>query len=345
MKLTRRRALAFAAGTLAFPLSSPAIAQTRRKVVLGQPSEGFIYMALYIARRLDFFAEEKIDAEVVVFQRGGAEALAALMGGQADIYVGNPGLQLRAQEKGMPIRSFGAVQTQFGTDLVISAEAAARVGLDKLKDPQAKAAALTGLTIAVLGPGSLTDLMVRHVARFGGLNPDRDITITPIGSGANMLAAFGQKRIDGYALSAPTSTTGLYRFGGQKLFDFARGEYPPFRDFLFYTLIAREDWITGKAELAQKVVRATWKGLRALKTNPDKAHEAVRTFFPNVPAAEFDAAWSASLPSYPETPRITEVGMRQNYEFLREGEGKPVEVALDRSFTNAVVDAVAPSMI
>ena len=52
------------------------------------------------------------------------------------------------------------------------------------------------------------------------------------------------------------------------LFDFAKGEYPPFADILFYTLIARNDRIVGKSDLAQKLVRGLWQGLRYMKSNP-----------------------------------------------------------------------------
>jgi NitT/TauT family transport system substrate-binding protein len=276
-----------------------------RGSVLGQPSEGFIYIPIYVARTKGFFEQESLDAEVITFSKGGVEALAAVLGGQSDIYIGSPTVQLRAQEKGQSLKSFAAVQTQFGSDLVLSPDVAKRIDLANLSDPRAKAAALKGLTIAVAGPGSLTDLMVRHIAQFAGLNPDRDMTITPIGGGGSMLAAFGQKRIDGYALSAPTSTTGIERFGGAMLFNFAKGEYPSFANFLFYTLIARNDWIAGRSEMAQKVVRALWKGLRFAKTNPDEAREAVRPFFAQVPKSEFDVAWALSLPSFGDNPKST----------------------------------------
>ena len=346
MDLSRREMIAIGAAGLATAAGCPAgRAQTARpRVVLGQPSEGFIYLPLYVARKLGYFVDEGLDAEVIVFQKGGAEALAAVLGGQADVYVGNPGIQLRAQEKGQAVKSFAVVQSQFGSDLVVSNDIANRTGMAGLTDPKAKAAALKGLTIAVAGPGSLTDLMVRHIARFGGLDPDRDLTITPIGGGANMLAAFSQKRIDGYALSAPTSTAGVLRFGGVNVFDFAKGEYPPLADIAFYTLIARDDWIVGQKDKAQKIVRALWKGLRFMKTNPEDAMAAVRTFFDKTPTEEFVAAWAQNVAGFAATPRIEAPAMQKNYDFLREGEGKSVDVPLAASFTNDVVDAVAPSM-
>lgn len=348
MRVSRRDTLSLGLGGVAAMIGAfpaPSLAQSpASRVVIGQPSEGFIYLPIYVARKRGFFAEEGLDAEVVVFQKGGAEALTAVLGGQSHIYVGNPGIQLRAQEKGQAVKSFAAVQSQFGSDLVISADAASRTGIMASKDLKAKAAALRGLTIAVAGPGSLTDLMVRHIARFGGLDPDRDLTITPIGGAANMIAAFSQKRVDGYALSAPTSTTGVQRFNGVNVFDFPKGEYTPLAGIAFYTLIARDDWISGQTERAQKVVRALWKGLRYMRSNRDEAMDAVRSFFEKTPTDEFVAAWVQNLSAFPETPRVVAAGMQKNYDFLREAEGKTVNVPLEKSFTNDIVDAVAPTM-
>jgi NitT/TauT family transport system substrate-binding protein len=100
----------------------------------------------------------------------------------------------------------------------------------------------------------------------------------------------------------------------------------------------------GKSELAQKLVRGLWKGLRYMKSNPDEAREAVRPFFTQVPKAEFDLAWKLTLPSFRDNPRIEESGMLKDYKFLEEGEQKPVTVPIADSYTNAVVDSVTSSM-
>jgi NitT/TauT family transport system substrate-binding protein len=81
-----------------------------------------------------------------------------------------------------------------------------------------------------------------------------------------------------------------------------------------------------------------------MKSNPDEAREAVRPFFTQVPKTEFDLAWKLTLPSFRDNPRIEENGMLKDYKFLEEGEQKPVTVPIADSYTNAVVDAVAPSM-
>jgi NitT/TauT family transport system substrate-binding protein len=51
-----------------------------------------------------------------------------------------------------------------------------------------------------------------------------------------------------------------------------------------------------------------------------------------------------SLPPFRDNPRIEEKGMLKDYKFLEESEQRPVTVPIADSYTNAVVDAVAPSI-
>jgi len=334
---------ALAATLLCAIPACPGRAAEPTKVVLAFPSEGFLYVPIYAAQKLGYFAEEGLDVEVVVFQKGGASALTAVLGRDADAYVGFPAIAIRARTKGQAVRAFAAVQTQFGSTVVVQGDAARKAGVTAASPVVDRARALRGLTIRVAGPGSTTDLLVRFLAKDAGLNPDRDLTITPIGGAPNMLAAFSQGTIGGFSLSPPTITM-AEKEGGFVLVDLAKGEYEPLAGFLFTAMIAREDWLSSHRDTAEKLVRGLWRGEQLLKSDPDKAREAVRTFFARTDPAIFDAAWTASLPSYPATPRIETSGVEKNIAFMNAVEAEPVRIAAGQVFTNTVVDAVAPSI-
>jgi NitT/TauT family transport system substrate-binding protein len=61
MQVSRRKAIAIAGLGAASLIGAPAIAQSRQKVVMGQPSEGFIYLPIYVARTKGFFEQEGLD--------------------------------------------------------------------------------------------------------------------------------------------------------------------------------------------------------------------------------------------------------------------------------------------
>ncbi|KAF1021784.1 MAG: Bicarbonate transport ATP-binding protein CmpC [Pseudomonas sp.] len=57
-----------------------------------------------------------------------------------------------------------------------------------------------------------------------------------------------------------------------------------------------------------------------------------------------NAAWTASLPSYPATPRIEQEGIQKNINFMNAVENDPVSLDPRQVYTNTVVDAVAPTV-
>lgn len=337
------KAAVLAAALLCCPLAGSSRAAELTKVTLAFPSEGFLYVPIYAAQKLGYFADEGLDVQIVVFQKGGSAALTAVLGGDADAYVGFPAIAIRARTKGQNVRAFAAVQTQFGSTVVIQGEAARKAGVTLASPVSERARALRGLTIGVAGPGSTTDMLVRYLAKDAGLSPDHDLTIMPIGGGPNMLAAFSQGTIGGFSLSPPTITT-AEKSGGFVLLDLAKGEYAPLNGYLFTAMIAQDGWLASHRETAEKLVRALWRGEQGLRIEPDQSREAVRTYFSHTDPAIFDAAWTASLPSYPLTPRIEAAGVEKNITFMNAVEAEPVHIGADEVFTNAIVDAVAPQM-
>ena len=338
--ITRRR---FTAGLLASPhilCSAASSAQELKKIVIAQPSAGFLYLPVYVARGLGLFRDEGLDVEAVIFDKGASAALTAVLSRNAAVYVGLPAIPIQARARGQRTKIFGGILNQCGSDIVISAEAAAKANITPEMSAHDKAAALRGLTIAVPGAGSLTDLVVRHVAKFGGLDPERDLTIIPIGGGSNMLAAFSQKKIDGYCLSAPTSTIGIANMGGVSLFDFVHGEYEPLRDFLYVALSARDDWLASNEATVQKLLRAVWRALIAMHSRPDESKAAIRPFYAATDEAVLDRAWQGILPGFGQTLAIDAKGINRNLEFIRDARGGEIDVSLPETFTNSFVEEV-----
>lgn len=318
-----------------------AAAASDLRITLAQPSHGFLYLPIYVARGLDYFRDQGLNVEVTVFEKGASAALTAVLAGENDVYVGLPAVPLQAWMKGRKTLLFAALLSRCGSDIVLSAKAADRVRLAARRTPKEKAEALNGLKIAVAGPGSITDLVVRNVATYGGLEPDRDMTIIPIGGGSNMLSAFGQGRVDGYCLSAPTSTIGIAKMGGVRLFDFAKDEYPPLNRFLFTALSANESWLSSNRDAAVRLVRALGQALDAMRERPDAAREAVRSFYPQLEPAILDQAWEQAAPAFTPDLTLDPAGIERNFEFLGAVRTSQFNLPVDQLFTNDIVKLAA----
>ena len=334
-------ALALAIATTA--ITAPTSAAD--KVVIAQPSEGFLYLPVYVARAKGYFKDEGIELDVQVFN-GGAPAMAAVISGDVHIYTGLPSTTIKAFAKSQPVIIWAAMMDQVGSNFVIQGDVAKRLNLTDKTPIEDRLKALKGLTIGINGPGSSLDQLIRYFVRNAGMNPDKDLTITPLGAeGAAMVAAFGQKRVDGFLFSSPTSDLAMKRHGGHMLINLAKGEYPPLDKFLYVTFNSREDWLAKNPEVATRVARALWKGEKLMRDNPAEAASAVRTFFPKMDQETFDLAWEGTRSAVPATPVLTRKQIEQALKFLADTEGSVPVIDIDKVFTTAYVDAAGKGMV
>src|SRR3546814_19969781 len=120
-----------------------------------------------------YFYEQNFDG-MITSTGGGSKALAAVFGGDADIYVGAISSAFRAREKGTDVITFGTSMTQFGSNFVISGDWAKKHGITAASSYADKQKALKGIKVGVTSPGSGTDQAVRFLAKEAGLDPEQD---------------------------------------------------------------------------------------------------------------------------------------------------------------------------
>lgn len=307
-----------------------------RKLVIAQASEGMIYTPIYVARGMGYFAEEGIDAEVIVLH-GGSPATAALVSGDADVQIGDPTTAITAHEKGASLKIIGGALQQFGTNLVIRASLADELGITADSPVEDKIRALKGLNIGITAPGGTPDKQVRYMLNSVGLDPDRDATLVPLGSAGPLLAAFSQGRIDAFLLSPPTTNIAILKNGARMLVDMSVGEFEPFRGFPQLTLVARRDWLEENPDLAVAYVKAVGRAEQLIAEDPAAAGEAMRQFFPDLEKEVYDAAFMSNVKSFAKTPRIDEGTLEKAYEFLAES-GVTVTTPISDMYTNEYVE-------
>jgi NitT/TauT family transport system substrate-binding protein len=181
------------------------------------------------------------------------------------------------------------------------------------------------------------------MAKNSGIDADRDMTLTPLGGSTGLLAAFKQKRIDGFCLSSPTSDTAVQEMDGFTLFDMAKGDYLPLKDFLYITLIAKSSWLEENPETATKVVKAIWKAQDLMVNNPEQARDSVRTFFTKTDPELFNLAWKSSAPAFSKTPFIDRESIDKNFSLTEEMEGKRLDLKPEAVYTNIFVEKAQSS--
>jgi ABC-type nitrate/sulfonate/bicarbonate transport system substrate-binding protein len=259
------------AGVLALALlapaaATPAFAQTKPTIRLGYICGGMNPMIAELGLNDGAYQRAGLDVEKECFTAG-APAIAALIGGSVDVFVGSPEHALRAQSRGIDVKIFGCIQNAVGYALVVKAGSTFKT-LDDLK----------GQTVAITAPQSLSDTGLRQGLLAAGINPDRDLSIIAAGSGASMVAALETDRVAAGMVSPPE----LQRLVDTKKY---RMLYDPQFDYPGIVIMSRADFASANAGAMQTFVRVLEAETVSARTTPAVAAATMNKEFPDIDPA------------------------------------------------------------
>src|SRR5215813_13679952 len=155
------------------------------KIRIGfNPGASGIYFPL--AQKMGFLKEEGIEAEVIRLSSG--VAVPALASGDADYYTGASAL--RAALQGLPIKIVASYLQGNDQTLVT------RSDIRSVRE-------LKGKTVAIGSPGGSPDRNARLMLRHFGLEPEKDVKLSPGGLPEGRLARLQQGLIDATVVPVP----------------------------------------------------------------------------------------------------------------------------------------------
>ena len=165
----------------------------------------FYYLPLTIAEQLGYFKDEGLEVTIVDFA-GGSRALAAVVGGSADVVSGAFEHTVNMQFKGQPMRAF--VLQGAAPQIVL--------GVNPKTMPNFKSVAdLKGKKIGITAPGSSTNIMANFVLAKAGVKPN-EVSIVGVGAANGAVAAMRSGQIDAISNLDPVITL-LQRSGDLKI--------------------------------------------------------------------------------------------------------------------------------
>lgn len=153
--LTRRGALGLAAGGLVTALARPAIAQARKKAVIGSIFTSTAFIPAFVAQKAGYFADEGLDVDIQPFANS-AESLPQLGRGNIVLYGGVPSagfMNALANESGVKVVANGGLQPSTGpspTGLYVKTDAVKSGAIKGVADLKGKRIGSNG---GILGSG------------------------------------------------------------------------------------------------------------------------------------------------------------------------------------------------
>jgi NitT/TauT family transport system substrate-binding protein len=229
----------------------------------------------FLAKSLGYYADEGLDVTIVATDSGDA-SVSAMLGGSVVAVTTGFDTPIELAAKGQAIQSLTGLEMA-----TIYAFVGGNTFPDiPADDPQAFVNAMRGKKFGVAAAGSTGDTIARGVFSEYGLNPDEDVTIIAVGTGAEASAALRAGAVDALVTYEPDLTQITHAGVGRIVFDLRNtAKETTYSKLPTSTLQATKEWIDANPGVAQKLVRAVTRANNTLREDPKTALPALQQMF------------------------------------------------------------------
>jgi NitT/TauT family transport system substrate-binding protein len=309
-----------------------ATASTRTtKLTFVGSGDAFFLIVPYVAYDKGFLKEAGIEFDHVTVQSGTRE-VAALMGNQADLAI--CGLQnvINLASRGGNVVAISRAFDIVPNALVMTNAAMEKAGIKVDMEVDERVKRLRGLQIGISSPGASTDKVLRSLFASRGLEPDKEISIKPLGNAETILTAFARGAVDGFVYSAPVPDVARTRTPSTIVIDPLAGDVPEFQDAPFAALCTSRETIEKKRAPLLATVKAFTKAMKFIATHPDETGEITRTRFKELDPEVFRSVFKRSLKGLPAEPLLTDHQFNQLMKWVNLTEKTPIKVKYEDIF-------------
>jgi len=278
----------------AFALNLVAIAGAE-VVTIGISTVGLYELPTEIAKRKGFYHEEGLEARKVVIRT--PLHVAALIAGELD-YSTVTGIISTASIQGLPLKS---VMGWFDKPLHMLI---ARPNIKKITD-------LKGKRVAVSTFGSVPHVMLREAMTAAGMNPEKDITVLALGGSGERLGAMIAGTVD----ASPLDVAYIQRTEQLGLSNLLYlGDVVNLRLGGF---AVNNEKIQKNPEQIARVIRATLKGVRFLKSNKPETLAIMRDYL-KISGDYVEKVYQFAMRSLNEDGLVAKSSMDTEIRLMRE---------------------------
>jgi NitT/TauT family transport system substrate-binding protein len=243
---------------LVLAVAGAGFAQNRplKKIRVGVSAVSMGNIILYIMKEARLYEKYGLDAEVITMNGSGISSKALISGG-IDI---------------APIATPTVIFSNLaGADMTILAHTLPGVVHALMVRPEIKRVEdLKGKKVAVSSFGSLTDFLVRYIAKKKGLNPDRDVTLITTGGDPDRIVALSTGAVEGAALSHPAYGR-AQKLGFSMLWDSAKEmNYP------WIEITTRRAIVKSEREMIMNYMKAHLEGIALFKKDREFGKKVIK---------------------------------------------------------------------
>jgi NitT/TauT family transport system substrate-binding protein len=267
-----------------------------KKVRVGVPSIGVADIIIFVTKEAKLYEKYGLDAEVITVNGSGLGSK-ALISGNIDI---------------IPIATPTVINANLaGSDMAILAHTMPGVIHALMVKPEIKKVEdLKGKKIAVSSLGSLTDFLVKAIAKKKGLNADRDLTLIQMGGDGERIAALRTGVVDAAALSHPGYGSAR-KLGFPMLWDSAKEiDYP------WMEITTRREAIKKDREMVTNYMKAHLAGIALFKRDRDFGTKVIKKTLRMTDDELVNESWEIYSKAFIPAPYPNLAGMKTSYEYV-----------------------------
>ncbi|UIN22777.1 ABC transporter substrate-binding protein [Herbaspirillum frisingense] len=312
---------ASAAALLCIGCFGSSVAMAAEKAVIYQAFQSIQYLPLYVAMGEGLFAKRGLEVQKVT-AGGGAQGVAAVIGGHADFSLQDPMTAVLANLKGASLTNVAMVVA----GVPVWTVAPANSPINSLADFKDR-------TISTAIPPSTSTYLLQNLLKEKGLSSVKLNTVA-IGTEISPVAA---GRADAATLYQPQVEQALAN-GYKIVHDFAK-QYNGV--YAFSTIDTLKSTVEKKPQLVQSFVAGIADAEKLMQSNPEVAYKVAIAEFPQLDPTVVRAAVKRLLEQkvYPATPVISREAFQAGLDLqIAIGNVKPGQVTYESAVDNSFAE-------
>lgn len=243
-----------------------AAAAGMQKVSVALPVTSLTFSPNYVAEAEGFWKKQGLD--VTLHNIAGVGAMNAVLAGSIDFSNSSGPVVLRANIRGAKVQGIGVLLNGLPLAISVPPGMLKKAGLTLDSPVAARAKLLKGKTVTVVAPNTIPHIYLRYFARKGGLDPERDLTVTSM-SPVEGLAALKSGRVQGYVQSAPWPQ--IAEKEGVGVYLSVARDLPEFSPLAYNVVVTKTGFCDTKPDICTRMMAGYAEAMKFMHDHPEKA--------------------------------------------------------------------------
>lgn len=295
-----------------FGLVTRAAAQAPEETALAVPALSLTFSSTFVAEEMGLWEKEGLRVKLSTVS--GVGAANAVLAGSVDFSPVSAATLVRATARGQRLFAVAQIMDRIPQEAVLRKDIAEKAGITLGMPIETRAQVLRGKRIAIDGVNSINHLLLKYLARKGGLDAEKDVIVTPM-QGSNMIAALKSGAIDGFLMSPPWPVMASRDGIGVTFMSVPRGDLAELSPFAFIVIVTRAGFCDDKPSICRKLVAGYKRALTVIHDSPADAVAALRKKFDKTDPAVLAEAFELTRSAASRTGLVQEAGLKRAIDF------------------------------